>query len=160
MTSAYATLQQRPSSTIHQVKISYHCKTCTLVCARQIAEQLSSSVYATQSRTCVVMLCFRAGAAVFMTCHDLAFYMIGSGEYDEIMRESRAAFSACAFPGTKRTLLACLPHLHATHHCHRVINAVCSLHSKAWPSSKARITLHRESPCIENHPSLSITLSV
>lgn len=28
---------------------------------------------------------YRAGAAVFMTCHDLVFYMIGSGEYDEIM---------------------------------------------------------------------------
>lgn len=28
---------------------------------------------------------YRAGAAVFMTSHDLVFYMVGSGEYDEIM---------------------------------------------------------------------------
>mmetsp|Transcript_19140 Transcript_19140/g.57802 ORF Transcript_19140/g.57802 Transcript_19140/m.57802 type:complete len:154 (-) Transcript_19140:947-1408(-) len=35
---------------------------------------------------------YRAGAAVFMTSNDLVFYMVGSGEYDElVLRESLVA---------------------------------------------------------------------
>lgn len=35
----------------------------------------------------VSVIC-RAGAAVFMKVQDLVFYIIGSGEYDELMRAS------------------------------------------------------------------------
>jgi hypothetical protein len=47
---------------------------------------------------------YRAGAVVFMKVQDLVFYMIGSGEYDELMlREALGAVAGCLAEALGRT---------------------------------------------------------